>query len=218
MQKFEQIINGCPTASFETLDKIAYINVYFAMKYNRKNDYIVLQEDLVLRFLKELIQIDGKVSEPYLFYLMLMWPSEPKNDIEDEDEIFHCLQKLVQLEDQNRPCRDNSFHKLPLLFCIGEETGMHKLLPVHQGKMPREAKRFHGKLDGRSSVEMELKTGNVLSVRVADLRFRTLNRIEDVSFYIGFTIFGPVACDYEFTRFSDEKHALRQRVDEEQVK
>ena len=214
--QFQEIITSSQDKeTFETKDKIVYVNVFFALKYT-KYDNIRLNGDLVLGFLKELVRNGVDISEPYLFYLMLIWPTEISDDI--DQDIFLCIEKLKELESLN--VKRSHGYKPPVLFFLGKGKGADKLLPFHSNKakqsrrqIQEEASRFRGKLDGESNVEITSHTGSVISVRMADLRFRALNKIEEVSFLIGFTFGGPVACDYELTRRQDEALALRERVD-----
>ena len=177
--------SGKDLEEFNKDDKVVYVSMYFAMVY-KHYDNIRLDEQMVVQFLKDLIRNGCDISEPYLFHLMLIWPTKSDTDYEEQD-IKTCLERLDELKSQHLDSNKSGGYKLPILFFIGNEKGVSKLLPFQsknaaqrRKEIKEKARRFTGTLDGDKNVEIQLQSGSVIKVRVADLRFRAQNKVENV--------------------------------------
>ena len=205
----ELVKDDTNTITFSTKDKIAYVTVFFALKYQQYNiEYpITLNLETVKVFLKQLISMeDLEYPEPFLFYLMLSWQKNMEA-VQNEEEILFCIKRLKELERKNI----NRHLKLKFLFIFNENEGWN-LIPINKKPTKKQletANLFEGKLDGDKNVELTLQSGNVLRIRVADLSFSITNLTEEVSFVVVFTLGGPLAYDWKRLRWQKEEEAMK---------
>ncbi len=161
--------------------------------------------------------------EPYLFYMMMNWPSESENPSTYSIELLiQCQDRLKQFENRNKNFIDR---KLPPIFFFRNDVcspGYQRLYPFKQKSSKSllnldsnaAIKKLTGDVVNNTFICYKFPQGDSINIRPADLNLVRSGGITRVTFQLGFTFGGPVAYSVENDeeRIANEKMAKFQEI------
>ena len=195
----------------EPKDKLAYINVAFAMVYKKiKHQYI--NYETTLGFCTDLVQEDCIFPEPYLFYFLLNWSQQSK----EVENLKKCVTKLKEFAGNYTDVimfRSNVaiVNKMDPIFFLKEGIGFDRMLKHTEsvGVSPTGALRFKGNNDNNKYVKVFFNGDrDFLTLRPRNLHQRGKNA-DEVTFTICFTLAGPMASDILSNEAEEEAERIQ---------
>jgi hypothetical protein len=186
------------------------------MSYNELNK-------IIYEYSHELVINKMDAPEPYLFYMMMNWPSESENPPTYCNELLiQCQDKLKQFENRNKNFIER---KLPPIFFFQNDvssSGLQRLYPFKQKSSKRllnlgtnaAIKKLTGDVVNDTFICCKFPQGDSINIRPADLNLVRSGGITRVTFQLGFTFGGPVAYSVENDeeRIANEKMAKFQEI------
>ena len=155
----------------------------------------------------ELSEVDSEdVSEYYFWYVLLFWPNknEMKSGTCDVEKLLNCINRLQkQNQDrrwitQFRTKKVTKYRDHQPLFYFTDGNGFNRILSEKRFKNEKMIKlpRIKGKFmdNNFKSVEIQISERKTIHVRAEYLAPRVRSGGSDVTFELGFTLEGPLAC------------------------
>jgi hypothetical protein len=189
-----------------------------------------LSKELAKQFCADVTSCeDLNIPEPLLFHLILNWPFDSNTSSKSTKEISQTIQKLRTFERTSFPkvwALSNSRQQLAPLFFVRErkekagdddDGGNVDIISAKKAKNFR--KKFNGTFDpDKREVQFKIGKNDVLCIRpqLPKSKFRQSSEVgirnSQVSFSIGFTLAGPVACDVTANTHNHELARVEQGV------
>ncbi|KAK2914489.1 hypothetical protein Q8A67_002888 [Cirrhinus molitorella] len=163
--------------------------------------------DLFLLSNEEQGQVTETVGEFYLLIFLLFWPDEAQPAIANPPNLEKCVQYMSQSYETTYQKYLRCRYLVPLFF-LGKGKGVQRL--IHTSKLHQIDWELLTEGDENAEVEClqrvngNVEDNNVLVVRdgqqiqVTPHNWVTVNKQGQVSFYLGFNIKGPVACNIRY--------------------
>ncbi|XP_042617165.1 sterile alpha motif domain-containing protein 9-like [Cyprinus carpio] len=165
-------------------------------------------EDLQARLQKLwLREMQDRSPEFYLLILLLFWPDEAQPEITNPPNLEKCLRKMHHSYKRKYQKYLRGRYLVPLFF-FGKERGLQRL--VHASKLDGTALEIltegheHADVECLQRINGEVKNDRVFAVRdgqqipVTPHNLSSVCNPGQVSFYLGFTIRGPVAYNIRY--------------------
>ena len=198
MIQFQSIVDANANLSFTPDDKVSYLNLYFALQYH-SDCKTSLSRELATKFSADVCKCkDLSIPEPLLFCLILNWPFQSNANSETAKQISETIDKLRRFERKINPNFNSRQQQLAPLFLVGKRENENDLsvddCDIVSPKKILLRKRFEGFYDNeKREVQLKIGKNEILSIR-PDSKSK-LRHSSQVSFSVGFTLAGPVACD-----------------------
>ena len=223
MIHFQSIVESNKShLSFTKYDKVSFLNLYFALQYHSDSKPL-LSKELAKQFCADVTSCeDLDIPEPLLFRLILNWPFDSNASSKSTKEISQTIQRLRSFESSSFPKvwpLSNSRQQLAPLFFVrvrkekannDDDGGNVDIISAKKAKNFR--KKFNGGFDpDKREVRFEIGKNEFLCIR-PQLPKSKFRHSSEVSFSIGFTLAGPVACDVTANTHNHELARVEQGV------
>uniref|UniRef100_H3A404 SAM domain-containing protein n=1 Tax=Latimeria chalumnae TaxID=7897 RepID=H3A404_LATCH len=219
--------NPDPNRSVLRKDKQNFILANIVLKCIKPSSKQIASDDTLKQHLRDVLKDEKPhqgYTEPYFLASLLFWPTGRKID-QDSKRIEKYVSEMRKIGRGKYRKIYRSKHPIAH-FYLGGKTGLNKLTLIHKTKIDKcfsgvrdlnslwqsgdiwkEKEitdlllRLHGRTeDGDLYVEYDLEERIEIPVRPAYLgQLRSGRSIEKVSFYLGFSIDGPIAYDIQST-------------------
>jgi hypothetical protein len=208
MLQFQSIVESNKShLSFTKYDKVSFLNLYFALQYHSDSKPL-LSKELAKQFCADVTSCeDLTIPEPLLFRLILNWPFDSDASSKPTKEVSQTIQRLRTFESSSFPKvwpLSNSRQQLAPLFFVRErkekannddDGGNVDIISAKKAKNFFWRKKFNGVFDpDKKEVRFEIGKNEFIWIR-PQLPKSKFRQSSEVSFSIGFTLAGPVACD-----------------------